>query len=150
MYWEYRSFCIHIWIFLCLADKIQRSLCKMQGHQSSLSESWLAMLWKCWRPQSPQCTHVYSCLDWRGNHKKIGPKYKVLPQQHLTPKSWLFERWICAQSLSLVHVNLPQVWFSGKQLKSISWCTSLTWSSDRKCTISASLLHKVSLGCCLI
>jgi len=31
MYWEYRSFCIHIWVFLCLQlIKYKEACCKMQ------------------------------------------------------------------------------------------------------------------------
>lgn len=103
--------------------------------QISLFDS-CSVLWKPW-------------LNWESpvNCPQI---HRVPSELPLTPKSWLFERSLFAHSLSLVHVNPPQVWFCRELPRRASWGTPLTWSSDSGFNISASLLHKVSLGCSLI
>lgn len=52
----YGYFCVFGW------SSTQEPVVKCKEQEFPLSQSRLAMLWKCWRIQSPQCTHIYS---WR-------------------------------------------------------------------------------------
>lgn len=70
MYWEYRSFCSHLWVFLSVLIKYTWLCGTVERKTSSLSPWRLTMLWKkCWRTQSPQCT----CVDGSGNQQLLVP-----------------------------------------------------------------------------